>query len=74
MRRFTRMEDTACAPEYVCEHRPYNHGGGLTAFLEINDHAPVYTCHCTGPHAYDVLRETLGECIAFLPAGSMIEV
>ncbi|MGO5028376.1 MBL fold metallo-hydrolase [Candidatus Agathobaculum pullicola] len=33
-----------------------------------------YTCHCTGPHAYDVLRETLGERIAFLPAGSMIEV
>ncbi|HIX89897.1 MAG TPA: hypothetical protein H9845_03250 [Candidatus Agathobaculum pullicola] len=35
---------------------------------------PVYTCHCTGPHAYDVLRETLGERIAFLPADSMIEV
>lgn len=33
-----------------------------------------YTCHCTGPHAYDVLRETLGERIAFLYAGSIIEV
>ena len=33
-----------------------------------------YTCHCTGPYAYDVLRETLGERIAFLSAGSIIEV
>lgn len=33
-----------------------------------------YTCHCTAPHAYDVLRETLGERIAFLSAGSIIEV
>lgn len=33
-----------------------------------------YTCHCTGPHAYDVLRETLGDRIAFLSAGSIIEV
>ena len=33
-----------------------------------------YTCHCTGPHSYDVLRETLGARIAFLSAGSIIEV
>lgn len=33
-----------------------------------------YTCYCTGPHAYDVLRETLGARIAFLSAGSIIEV
>lgn len=33
-----------------------------------------YTCHCTGPHAYDVLRETLGERIAFLAAGGIIAV
>ena len=33
-----------------------------------------YTCHCTGPHAFDVLRETLGERISFLAAGSIIEV
>lgn len=33
-----------------------------------------YTCHCTGPHAYDVLQETLGARIAFLSAGSMIEI
>lgn len=33
-----------------------------------------YTCHCTGPHAFDVLRETLGERIKFLAAGSIIEV
>lgn len=32
------------------------------------------TCHCTGPHAYAVLRETLGDRIAFLSAGSIIEV
>ena len=33
-----------------------------------------YTCHCTGPHAYDVLRETLAGRIAFLSAGSIIEI
>lgn len=86
MRIFTLMEDTACAPDFVCEHGlsfyietgsskllfdmgqtdlflknaaalgadlsavdtafvshgHYDHGGGLAAFLEINDHAPVY--------------------------------
>lgn len=33
-----------------------------------------YTCHCTGQHAFDVLRGTLGERIAFCAAGSIIEV
>ena len=33
-----------------------------------------YTCHCTGQHAFAVLRETLGERIAFLAAGSVIEL
>ena len=33
-----------------------------------------YTCHCTGQHAFDVLHETLGGRIAFLAAGSIIEV
>lgn len=33
-----------------------------------------YTCHCTGQHAFDVLRETLGDRIAFLAAGSIIAV
>ena len=33
-----------------------------------------YTCHCTGQHAFDVLRETLGERIAFLAAGSVTEI
>ena len=33
-----------------------------------------YTCHCTGQHAYDVLHKTLWERIAFLAAGSIIEV
>lgn len=33
-----------------------------------------YTCHCTGPHAYDVLRGTLGERIAFLSAGSIVAI
>ena len=32
------------------------------------------TCHCTGQHAFDVLRETLGERIAFLTAGSVTEL
>ena len=32
------------------------------------------TCHCTGQHAFDVLRETLGERIAFLAAGSVTEL
>ena len=33
-----------------------------------------YTCHCTGQHAFAVLRETLGERIAFFAAGSVIEL
>ena len=33
-----------------------------------------YTCHCTGQHAFEVLRETLGERISFLAAGSVIEI
>ena len=33
-----------------------------------------FTCHCTGQHAFDVLRETLGERIAFLAAGSVTEL
>ena len=33
-----------------------------------------YTCHCTGQHAFAVLRETLGERIAFLTAGSVLEL
>ncbi len=39
-----------------------------------NTQSRYYTCHCTGPHAYDVLRETLGERIVFLSAGSMVEI
>ena len=86
MRIYTLMEDTACAPDFVCEHGlsfyieangqkllfdmgqtdlflknaaalgadlsavdtafvshgHYDHGGGLAAFLKVNDHAPVY--------------------------------
>ena len=86
MKLYTLMEDTACAPEFVCEHGlsfyieingrkllfdmgqtdlylqhaktlgvnlsevdtafishgHYDHGGGLAAFLAVNDHAPVY--------------------------------
>ena len=86
MRIVTLMEDTACAPEFACEHGlsfyieansqkllfdmgqtdlflrnaqalgvkldevdaafvshgHYDHGGGLAAFLKVNDHAPVY--------------------------------
>lgn len=33
-----------------------------------------YTCHCTGQHAFAVLRETLGERISFLAAGSVTEL
>ena len=33
-----------------------------------------YICHCTGQHAFAVLRETLGERISFLAAGSVIEL
>lgn len=33
-----------------------------------------YTCHCTGQHAFEVLRETLGGRISFLAAGSVTEL
>ena len=39
-----------------------------------NTQSRYYTCHCTGSHACSVLRETLGERIAFLGAGSIIAV
>ena len=86
MKIITLMEDTACAPDFACEHGlsfyieangkkllfdmgqtglflqnaaacgvqldevdtafishgHYDHGGGLAAFLGVNDHAPVY--------------------------------
>ena len=33
-----------------------------------------YTGHCTGAHAFEVLRETFGERISLLAAGSVIEL
>ncbi len=29
----------------ILSHGHYDHGGGLAAFLELNDHAPVYVSH-----------------------------
>lgn len=33
-----------------------------------------YTCHCTGTQSYETLREELGEKIAYLCAGSVVEL
>lgn len=36
--------------------------------------AEYYTCHCTGLAAYDVLHERMGDRLAYLAAGSSIEI
>lgn len=33
-----------------------------------------YTCHCTSVEAYDMLREEMGSQIAYLSAGSILEI
>lgn len=33
-----------------------------------------YTCHCTGQYAFELLQQTLGRRIAFLSAGSVLEL
>lgn len=39
---------------------------------QTNSH--YYTCHCTGQYAFALLQQTLGDRIAFLSAGSVLEL
>ncbi|MBQ2954200.1 MAG: MBL fold metallo-hydrolase [Clostridia bacterium] len=43
----------------VLSHGHYDHGGGLTRFLEINDHAPVYVSR----HAFGEFHNASGKYI-----------
>ena len=48
----------------VLSHGHYDHGGGLSRFLEINNHAPVYM----SPHAFDGHYNADGRDIGLDPA------
>ena len=59
----------------VLSHGHYDHGGGLAAFLEVNDHAPVYVSrYAFEPHFNKIgkdigldakLRDRFGERLVF---------
>lgn len=36
--------------------------------------ARYYTCHCTGPHAFDTMKKTMGERLEYLSAGTVLEL
>lgn len=48
----------------VISHGHYDHGGGLTHFLQANDHAPVYISR----HAFGEHRNAIGKDIGLSPA------
>lgn len=48
----------------VLSHGHYDHGGGLTRFLERNDTAPVYL----NPHAFEPHHNASGKYIGLAPA------
>jgi len=57
----TRMGiDLAAVDLCILSHGHYDHSGGLTKFLEINSHAPVYMHHrALEPH-YNAAKEYIG--------------
>ncbi|MGI6029285.1 MAG: MBL fold metallo-hydrolase [Candidatus Heteroscillospira sp.] len=45
----------------------------LAEKLKTMKNTRFYTCHCTGKHAYERLKETLGEQISYIYTGMTIE-
>ncbi|MBQ9954058.1 MAG: MBL fold metallo-hydrolase [Eggerthellaceae bacterium] len=45
----------------------------VAAFMKARP-TRYFTFHCTGPSAYSMLRDALGDQVSYLPAGSIIEL
>jgi len=57
--------DINCTPEYYNNLRDYLKGADINR---------IYTCHCTGQYAYNLLKADLGGNIDYFYTGSRIEI
>ena len=46
---------------------------GIAAELQKGS-ARYYTCHCTGPHAFETMKTVMGERLGYLSAGTVLEI
>lgn len=58
----------------VLSHGHYDHGGGLTRFLELNDHAPIYVNQYAFGEHYNALDKYIGLAPELKESGRLIFV